>query len=351
MFVPFPDIVPQRCDIRPIHNTLAAPPSVATGLQQVQSRNGSVWGARLEWTDLNDDKRHRLRQFLSAMRGGESFTHFHDFAHSRNGALIGSDDNANIAPWPTNTCSVEPSSGYAADFVQVVARDDGGIQATRSKTDATRVRLLNVDLGTVSGSTVYTIDFDVGLNGATDVIWRVADGTGPAIAGFYEIPDEGANLSVAFTTFAGTSSVRLEFELQTGGSGTMLVNNIKLTPHRALQGATLTQRSALAGPFTASTNGMMKAGDMVKISGQMLRLTADVNSDTGGNALMTWEPALRRTGVSNAIVQTHKPGALFRVVDAEVSEPARPGIFSSFVIDFVEVIRDPVGAGTFVGAV
>ena len=86
----------------------------------------------------------------------------------------------------------------------------------------------------------------------------------------------------------------------------------------------------------ASTNGLLLAGDMCDINGELKRATADLNSDASGLGYLQFEPALRSASTPDgAPIVIGAPMGKF-VLAAEVVQMSRPGYFSDFELQLIE---------------
>lgn len=63
--------------------------------------------------------------------------------------------------------------------------------------------------------------------------------------------------------------------------------------------------------WTASTTGILKAGSYMGINGELKRLSIDMNSDSLGRSVATFEPPLRAVAPAAGAVVLVKPPALF----------------------------------------
>ena len=89
------------------------------------------------------------------------------------------------------------------------------------------------------------------------------------------------------------------------GTGTPLVN-----------GASQTGNSLITDGWTPSTTGILKAGDYFTLSsGELKMLTADADSDAGGNATLSFEPPIRVSPANNGAITLTRPPAVMRLVD------------------------------------
>ncbi len=86
------------------------------------------------------------------------------------------------------------------------------------------------------------------------------------------------------------------------GTGTPLVN-----------GASQTGSTLITDGWTVSTPGIMKTGDLFQIGNELKILTADVASDSGGNATLIFESPIRTSPAENSAIIINSPKALMKL--------------------------------------
>lgn len=89
---------------------------------------------------------------------------------------------------------------------------------------------------------------------------------------------------------------------------------------------------------STGVTGWIKAGDFFSVNGELKIATADVNSDGGGLATLSFSPRLRSSPDNNAAIETTAPSGLFMLASRAQSWNYRPGDFSDFTLSFVEDI-------------
>lgn len=91
--------------------------------------------------------------------------------------------------------------------------------------------------------------------------------------------------------------------------------------------------------FTASTTGVLKAGDLIKFShNKVYMIQADVNSDSGGAATVLIEPNLVETLADNEVVTMNQPSFTVYLPSEEIVYATDPTGFYSISFDVREVI-------------
>ena len=113
------------------------------------------------------------------------------------------------------------------------------------------------------------------------------------------------------------------------GTGTPLVN-----------GASQTGTSLITDGWTPSQTNILRAGDYVEFNNELKIITADVNSDGGGNATLTIEPPMRSSPSNNAVITVNDaPATMMLRDDGQAKWANRPGVFSSFSVSAVEAFQ------------
>ena len=91
--------------------------------------------------------------------------------------------------------------------------------------------------------------------------------------------------------------------------------------------------------FTASTSGVLKAGDLIKFShGKVYMVQSDINSDGSGAATVTIEPNLVETLADNEAVIMNQPSFTVYLPSEEILYATDPTGFYSISFDVREVI-------------
>lgn len=67
--------------------------------------------------------------------------------------------------------------------------------------------------------------------------------------------------------------------------------------------------------WTGSVTGILKTGDYIQIGNELKMVTADANSDSGGNAVVYFQPILRDMPADNAVITVTNPVCIMRLID------------------------------------
>lgn len=167
---------------------------------------------------------------------------------------------------------------------------------------------------------------------------------------------------ISYATAAATHAVQFDLinsgsAVYTGTTGALAVWRcgaaVTSSPTRGAQtvAAALASGTAQTGSSLyfkggpASISGLYAAGDMVEIllssaseltKSQMVRLTADLDTDATGCGLLQFEPALRSAPSNSAPIIGTKPLCRMMLAGSDQSWQTVPGLFSDFVLDLVE---------------
>tara|TARA_R100000951_G_scaffold883_2_gene2696 strand:+ start:2136 stop:2741 length:606 start_codon:yes stop_codon:yes gene_type:complete len=92
--------------------------------------------------------------------------------------------------------------------------------------------------------------------------------------------------------------------------------------------------------FTASTTGVLKAGDLIKFNGhsKVYMIQADVNSDGSGAATISIEPNLVEALADNEVVTMNQPSFTVYLPSEDILYATDPTSFYSISFDVREVI-------------
>jgi len=82
-----------------------------------------------------------------------------------------------------------------------------------------------------------------------------------------------------------------------------------------VKGADQTGSQLLIDGCTASCTGWLLAGDYFQVGDELKLITADVNTDSGGNATLNFVPPLRTSPADNAAIITSNPSCIMMLSD------------------------------------
>jgi len=110
-------------------------------------------------------------------------------------------------------------------------------------------------------------------------------------------------------------------------SGTPLVN-----------GASQSGRTLVTKGWSASVNGILKAGDFIGITGQtkVYMVTSDANSDASGNATLNIEPALMTVPTDGAALTVRNVPFTLALASDTIEMGVQPPVLYNFSLSLVE---------------
>jgi len=83
-----------------------------------------------------------------------------------------------------------------------------------------------------------------------------------------------------------------------------------------VKGASQTGLALATDGWTPSQTGILLAGDYFEVNGELKIMTADADSDSGGNATLNFTPPLRTSPADNAAITTTDPKVTMMLKDA-----------------------------------
>lgn len=105
-----------------------------------------------------------------------------------------------------------------------------------------------------------------------------------------------------------------------------------------VMGAGQTGASLVTDGWTASTTGILKAGDYFSLpTGELKMVTQDINSDGSGQATLTFEPPIRTSPANDAVITLTQPSAVMRLTDDNQDQFAVTGsLVQDYTLNAVE---------------
>lgn len=106
-----------------------------------------------------------------------------------------------------------------------------------------------------------------------------------------------------------------------------------------VSGASQTGTTLTTSGWTISQTGVLKIGDFFSIGGELKMVVgADVNSDSGGLATITFEPPIRTSPADASFVDTSSPTAIFKLTEDVSQWVTSSPVITTFNISGVEVL-------------
>lgn len=99
----------------------------------------------------------------------------------------------------------------------------------------------------------------------------------------------------------------------------------------------------LTSGWTVSTNNILRKGDYFQVgtgmNSRLHMIVEDINSDSFGNATLSFEPALRYSPTDNSAITVNNPAGVFRMVSNVPTWSETPGPLYRISFDAVEVVN------------
>lgn len=93
-----------------------------------------------------------------------------------------------------------------------------------------------------------------------------------------------------------------------------------------VKGAGQTGLTITTDGWTPSQSGILLTGDYIQIGAELKMITADANSDSGGNATLSFTPPIRVSPADNSAIETTAPKCIMKLKDnSQARWPSQPG--------------------------
>lgn len=105
-----------------------------------------------------------------------------------------------------------------------------------------------------------------------------------------------------------------------------------------VSGASQSGRTLVTKGWSASVNGILKAGDFIGITGQtkVYMVTSDANSDASGNATLNIEPALMAVPTDGAALTVRNVPFTLALASDSIEMGVQPPVLYNFSLSLVE---------------
>lgn len=327
-----PDLVPSECEWRIIDN-VAVYQSPLNGAVRTYARPGNRWSCRLTFRSLSGADRRRLMALVSILRGRANRLWVSDESSLPSGSL-------SCGELLTNGAAVGSTTGWASSSGELSLSADThqGLRLTRTGAGGDAYAYQG-GLGVASGAP-YALRF---LLAAGKGAVRAAGAAGTSQGGTNLVSGStrttGGYYVERFTASGGTAHVSI-YDLISGRSSGAFQFVAWASAARCAQvaGGSQTGSSLAIDGLPGSTAGLARAGDMIEVGGELKRLVADINSDSGGGAQALFEPPLRASPPDDAPVIFRSPMGRFLLEDEAAGWGSRPGVLSDFTLSLVEDI-------------
>ena len=108
-----------------------------------------------------------------------------------------------------------------------------------------------------------------------------------------------------------------------------------------VNGASQTGSSLITDGWTPSTKNMLMQGDYFSVNGELKQVTDNVNSDSGGNATISFKPALRESPTEDAAITVNPATTTMYLLSNSVLsdyESDENGIYNELTFSGAEAI-------------
>jgi hypothetical protein len=312
-------------------------PQFGYGVTQRLDYGASRWQVRMVFEKLRDDERHEMLAFLTRAGRKRAF-YLPIYANPSRG-------DGGFAELLTNPY-FDGTTGWTAGTNYGITSSGRLLRAARSGVGAAATAFRNSSTVTVVNTANYAFRAHI-LKGNVDfdnLELRMGSTNGGEEHGDLTIAANDYGLFTQIGTMIATSlSVSIRDDDTAGQAVADYFDVAWMSAVRCglVNGASQVGSGLITDGWPASTNDLLVAGDFVNIQLPtqlwLVRLTAAVNTTSGGAAYMQFEPALPESPANNAGIIPHSP-----VLKCFLSQPptvrtAPPGYLSD-----VEIICEGV---------
>lgn len=342
--------------------------SPLNGTVQTLEMPGARWRASFSFENLSDADAATLQAFLVTLRGQAGRFYLWNFARSTpRGAGTAAPGTTNLLKYSSfqsgfwNQSGTDPAvntyvgtggvdgSSYV-QFRRTAATGYCGPNLTAASYTSTGTVTISVYVRVPTGVTPCDLSFYSGAG--APVVTTIA--TAATLAAQPRDVWVRYSATVTFTVAPsansfinpGTGTTGQGFDL----SAAQIEAGSTLTPYYPttsaagtrpagpyVSGAGQTGATLYTGGWTASTTGVLKAGDFIGVNGELKMVTADATTDIFGNVTLSLEPPLRSSPANLATITTNKPTTTFMLTESTAKWVTRAPIISDVTIDCVEM--------------
>lgn len=326
------DIIPSSVEWRIIDST-AVFNSALSGVTRTVSRPGTRWACTLNFQAPQIDQRARILGLISALRGRSNRIWLVDDSHRQQGSFSASELLSNV--------TFSATTGWTSSNAELALYADSG-RLRLSRTGVTADRSVYAS-ATTANTVQYLFRAGV-IAGRGNVRMRLTLGTtaggGELVTGSTETTAGLKHVTAAATGVLSYAGIG-DFISGRAANDFQIIDSPSLSRCALVNGASQTGSALWIDALPASTNGLLKSGDLVAVyttMWELKRLTADLNSNSSGQGHLMFEPSLRSSPADNAPIAIYRPMGRFLLADEEVGWSSRPGVLSDFSVSFVEDI-------------
>lgn len=296
-----PSLTPSQVEWEFLDNVIVNESPLSRAIQRTE-RGGRRWQAAVTMPTLEGEDAAIFRAFMSQASRATWF-YLHNPGHAQRGSF----DSAELL---TNGDFSGGTTGWTASGATI----SEGSRLLRIENSGAATGRAYQDFSLTAGDTVVgVVDVLAGSTGAVKV--TISDvGTGTVLATLAVASDTDAERIVLSATAANTGTHRLSIYTNTSTTGDYAyAASASVSKCALVKGASQTGGKLTIDALPASTNGLLRAGDMacfyVDSVPHLVELTRDLDSNASGEATMFFEPPLPGSPADNAPVIFAKPFA------------------------------------------
>lgn len=312
-----------------------------TGAKKTASKGGDRLAASLEFSPHGGrsstyaTQRACLLAFIARLRGKQNRAYLYDPAYKRRGSFP-------TAELLQNNAFESGTTGWSTSSANIViTAQDGHLRSVRAAVGADET--IRAAVATVvSGATYAARVLSYTGSGAMD--YRLRLGTS---AGGSEISAEGTdNTTAQLRTLTGVASgTSMHYSILDGITSRSTGNfqefaYASLSRCALVNGASQTGNTLNIDALPTSTDGLLLLGDMFEVitskGSELKMVTQPLNSNSSGQGVLFFEPAMRGSPADNAAVIINQPLGRFIFTGDVPQWMNDPGIFSTASLDFEE---------------
>ena len=314
--------------------------SATSGTMQTVARPGGRWSVSLKYPTLTGTNRKNMQSFLAAVDGQANRFYLYDHSYSIGGSatapelMTNGDFSNGVTGW---------TSTNASDVA--ITASSGGMRATNLTVTA---RTIYSSAITVENAKPYAVVYHFTQDKVTVATTRVGVGTTTTGQELLETTHangvdgrfvktftaSGTTAYVNFYSFGGASS-----PLQNFPDEFYTVHSVSVSRCLLVNGASQTGSSLNIDGAEASTNALLKPGDMVEIGNRVHMVTADLDTNASGEGLLQFKPALSTSPSDNDPVLLYRPSIKAVLSSRDAGWSTRPGTLSDFSFEAMEIIE------------
>lgn len=283
-------------------------PLIAPGPIQRNQRGRARWQVSLRYDRLRQQDRARLLGFLSACRGRLATVWYSPFEYGQRGSF----PSSNLIP----NYTLDTAANWTTQNPSNVAMTAASRRLRATWVNAAVGSQLYSDSMSVTSGAAYVFRLGARAVRGTFTSQMYGGATSGSISYLgTTITAPGRHIA---SDVAGSSSYVVSlYELTAGKSADDVFEYEQLDFARCarVNGGSQTGSTLWLKNLPTSTAGLLVVGDYVEVNSQLLRLTADLNSNSSGYGQLAFEPALQSSPADSTPVCIYRPCGRFILAD------------------------------------